>query len=129
MSLQAPIEPLLEEAARALFGGDPTTAGSGRVYFDKAPLGVPVTPYLIAQHVGGQPVNGFCGLGMAANARIQFWVWASSAAEAKALIDQLAVIYTSAPFLGVAVTEPVAEYNEPTDGYGVRQDFSFWFYR
>lgn len=123
----APIEPGLEALMRPLFGGN-ATPGTGRVFFNVAPLGVPVTPYLLMQHAGGVPVSGFCGDGRAQNARIQFWVWGSSAVEAMTLMRQIAALVTAAPYRAVSLSQPVAEYNEPTGGYGVRQDFSFWYY-
>lgn len=126
----APIEPGLRALVLPLFGGvgSPVEIANGRVFFDKAPIGVPKTPYLILQHAGGVPISGFCGDGRAQNARIQFWVWAASAAEAISLLRQVAALVTAPPYRAVAASQPVAEYNEPTDGYGARQDFSFWFY-
>lgn len=127
MTLERPIV----ESLGPLFGaeGSPPEFGSGRVYFNKAPIGRPNFPMCILQQAGGQTVNGFCGQANGANMRLGVWVWASTSQQALTLLRQVAVILTEPPFRGVTLDEPVAEFNEPTDAFGARQDFSLWYYR
>ncbi len=101
---------------------------SNRFYPDVGPAGV-AKPYGTYQQVGGEAV-GFMEAAKAdkKNARIQINVWATTRLAANALaraVEDLMV--TTASLQATALGAPTAVYEEATQLYGTRQDFSVWF--
>ena len=99
---------------------------NGRVYPDTAPMDVEY-PFCVYQQVGGVPSITFCGNTDKQNARIQFWVWARTRAEANELSRLVESILTQPPLRAVSQNSLVARYDEITKCYGAQQDLSFWY--
>ncbi len=102
---------------------------ANRVYRDVAPANVTATPWITFQQVGGAPVNFVDPtIPSMKNGRFQVNVWAASRDEAAALQRQVEDALRAATQLRPTVlTGAVAIYEEDTNLYGTRQDFSFWF--
>lgn len=117
------IEPVIVALLSPLFGG--------RVFPDTAPAATP-RPFCIYQQVGGKPSAVLCGNTTQQNARIQFVVWCAPSPagggrqQANTLMRQAEALLTEPPVRAVSQGSLVALWDEPTQTYGARQDFSFW---
>jgi hypothetical protein len=100
---------------------------SNRVYPDVAPANA-TKPYLTYQQVGGVGVNFIdTSVPSKKNARFQINVWAQTRGAAAILARQVEDALRSTTSLQTTVLgAPVADYEEDTQLYGTRQDFSFW---
>lgn len=94
------------------------------VYPDIAPLGAS-RPFCTYQQVGGDPIQFLGGASGTGIARMQINVWASSRAQAIALIRAIEALVTDAPLFGGIETGAISVYEEQQKLYGSRQDFSF----
>lgn len=112
-----PIETELPTALSPLF--------AGRVFPDTADLNT-TRPFCIYQHIGGEPLNTFCGEPARKNEVVQFVVWADTRLQVNALMRSMAAILTGPAMKGSSVGSFTAIYDEPTRLRGARQDFSFW---
>ena len=113
------VEASLYTALSALVGG--------RVYPDVAPAGA-VVPYITYQQVGGV---AFAYLDKSPadrkNGRVQINVWATTRAEATALILQAETALTaSTSFQASPIGAHANDYEDDTKLYGALQDFSIW---
>lgn len=104
----------------------PNADGTFRVYPDVAPAGV-VKPYITYQDVGGEDATTLSGENEQQNARMQMNVWATTRAEAVALMRQVQTALTAAPILGTPIGTAVSVYEADTKLRGRRLDFSIWY--
>lgn len=101
---------------------------SNRVYQDVGPLGA-VRPYITYQQVGGVAVN----LLEAAhpgkrNARMQINCWATTRLAASNLGRSAeSALVTTAALATSVIGAAVSVFEEDTQLYGTRQDFSVWY--
>lgn len=100
---------------------------SGRAYPDEAPEGV-VTPYIIYQQSGGQPVNFMDGAQPSKrNARVQVSVWADTRAQAMLIAQQAETTLRGFAPLSVTVLTPFfTNKDDETKRRGTYQFFSCW---
>lgn len=103
------------------------TLVTNRVYPDIAPLNV-TKPYITYQQIGGLGVNFLDPTTPSKkNGRFQVNVWGVSRASVATLARQ--VEDTLRTTVGIQTTvsgAPVAVYEQDTQLFGSRQDFSFW---
>lgn len=100
---------------------------SGRMYPDVAPLDSDL-PRIVYQQVGGDSVVFIEGtLPNTENARMQLACWATTRAAALDLAKQVETAIVASPaFQGRPISARVSDYEEDTELYGARQDFSIW---
>lgn len=100
---------------------------SNRVYPDVAPSGSAL-PRIVYQQVGGVGLSFMDGtLPGKENARIQIACWATTRAAAVALAKQVeAAVCGSAALQATPRGARVSEYEDGTQLYSSRQDFSVW---
>lgn len=100
---------------------------SNRVYPDVAPLGA-VKPYLTYQQVGGDAVNFVDPTAPSKkNGRFQINVWGTTRSAVATLARQVEdTLRGTAGLQTTVLGAPVATYEQDTQLYGSRQDFSFW---
>ncbi|WP_447775638.1 tail completion protein gp17 [Variovorax boronicumulans] len=92
-----------------------------------APAGS-AAPYAVSQRVGGRSIS-FLGteLPSVKNGRYQVALWSKTPGEAETLGLALENLLISDEVLQVeAIGSPVDDYDEVTELYGSRQDFSIW---
>ena len=114
----ASAESIVDDALAALAGG--------RVYPDVAPV-KPIRPYIVYQAVGGPDETTLDGADTLQNCRMQVAVWAESRAAASLLIQQVRAALTAEPVRGVPIGAPVSVYEDATQLFGSRQDYSIWY--
>ena len=98
-----------------------------RVYADVAPPGT-AAPYATYQQVGGQAIS-YLGREVPSikNGRFQVNVWAPTRKAASTLALQIeAAFITSAAFQAEVLGAASSDYEQSTQLYGTRQDFSVW---
>lgn len=115
----------MASAESVTFGAIKALAG-GRVYPDVAPAGAAL-PRIVYQSVGGVDETTFDGSDTLQNSRMQVSVWAATRAEAATIMQQVRAALTAAPVRGVPIGAPVSVYEDDTELYGSRQDYSIWY--
>ena len=115
MSAEAALVPLL------------TGLVAGRVYPDVAPSGAGL-PRIVYQQVGGQAINYTEGtLPNREHARMQVVCWATTRLAAIGLAQQVeAALRSAASIQAEPIGARVSVYEDDTQLYGARQDFSIW---
>ncbi|WP_343728521.1 DUF3168 domain-containing protein [Duganella sp.] len=99
----------------------------GRVYPGEAPEGV-MTPYIVYQHSGGQPVNFYGGEQPSKrNARMQVSVWSSTLAQALSIAQEAeTALRACAPLNVTVLTQFFTNKDDATKRHGTYQFFSCW---
>lgn len=85
-------------------------------------------PYAMYQRVGGRSMS-FLGteLPSVKNGRYQISIWGETALEVEALsLEVENALLASESLQAEPVGGPIDDYDEDTDLYGSRQDFSIW---
>jgi hypothetical protein len=100
---------------------------AGRVYPDVAPLSAAL-PRIVYQQVGGASVTYTEGaLPDKENGRFQIACWAKSRLEAVTLAKQAEfALVAGASFQAVPIGARASVYEDDTQLFGCRQDFSIW---
>lgn len=100
---------------------------SNRVYPDIAPAGT-TRPYITYQQVGGSSINYLTNsLPAKRNARFQISVWGVDRLSIAILSRQVEdTLRTSTTIEATVLSAPVASYEQDSQLFGSRQDFSFW---
>lgn len=86
------------------------------------------TPYATLQTVGGRPFS-FLGneLPSIRNVRVQITLWGPQALVVQAIALQIENLLMSSEELQIeAIGGPVDDFDESTELFGSRQDFSIW---
>lgn len=98
-----------------------------RVYPDVAPIGT-ARPYVLYSQVGGEAVSYVeDAVPDKQNGRIQFTVWADTAASRTALITQIeSAMVTAQAFQARPIGAPSKTYDHDMQLFGAMQDFSVW---
>jgi hypothetical protein len=100
---------------------------AGRMYPDIAPEGSAL-PRIVYQQVGGQGLSFMDGtLPSKENGRMQIACWATSRAEAISLAKQVEVAVCGAAALqAIPLGARASDFEQDTNLYACRQDFSVW---
>lgn len=99
---------------------------SSRVYPDIAPAGAAL-PRIVYQQVGGaSPIYIEGTLPDRENARMQIVCWTATRLQAVALAKQVEELICASDLQATPLGARVSVYEEDTNTYGARQDFSVW---
>lgn len=115
MSAEAAIVPLL------------TGLVAGRIYPDVAPSGAGL-PRIVYQQVGGNSISFMDGtLPSKENGRMQIVCWAATRLAAISIAKQVeAAVCGSAALQATPLGARASDYEQETNLYACRQDFSVW---
>ena len=104
-----------------------TALVAGRVYPDVAPEGAAL-PRIVYQQVGGQGLSFLDGaMPSKENGRMQIACWATTRAAAIALAKQVeAAVCASAALQAIPLGARASDFEQDTNLYACRQDFSVW---
>lgn len=100
---------------------------AGRVYPDVAPEGAAL-PRIVYQQVGGEGLSFMDGaLPSKENGRMQIACWSTTRAASIALAKQVeAAVCGSAALQAIPLGARASDYEQDTNLYACRQDFSVW---
>lgn len=100
---------------------------AGRVFPDVAPEGAAL-PRIVYQQVGGQGLSFMDGtLPSKENGRMQISTWATTRAEAIAIAKQVEVaVCGSTALQAIQLGARASDFEQDTNIYACRQDFSLW---
>lgn len=116
---------MIEESIFTELSGVSGLIGGG-IWPDTAPPRVE-RPFCVYQQISGTAINTLCGSARH-NARVQFWVWSETRAEANALMRDIAdALAGASSFKAVPIGELTAQHDDATNLYGAQQDFSIWY--
>lgn len=99
---------------------------SNRVFPDVAPSGT-AYPCIVYQQVGGQGISYTEGtMPDRENCRMQIACWATTRADAVALAKQAEAAVCASVLMAHPLGARISTYEDDTQLYGTRQDFSAW---